>query len=318
MVRKTALLVTLFISTLALVPVSAQAEKRELGGSGHFVQRFESGRVDWTTGAVYVSTEASSGSGYQSSLAVRKATVLARKELYSIVSSLNLDSSRTIGGFLSLDDSAESRVRGLLQNSRMDRFSQVGRVSVRAGADLRGSLAKALFPYTVQFQGGVAPQMSILTSGSQEQSSGIRNVEPELGPPPARTSDGFAEELLPTDASFAALGLYTGLVVDARGLGALPALLPVIFDEKGQGVYGPHMVGRESAARLGVVAYVRSEKCRTVNSRIGRRPFVAKALAVVGSCRSDLVLSGGDGEIARGLFKRRDVLDRCGVVVILD
>lgn len=318
MIKNVPLVIAISIFALVFQPASARADKRELGGAGHYVQRFETGRVDWTTGEITVSTEASSGSGYQSSLAVRKAIVQARKHLYDILASLNLDSERTIGVYLSGDSAVQSRVRSLLQNSRMDRFSQVGRVAVRAGADLRGTLAKALFPYSVQFQGGVSPQMSVLVSDCLEQSPKIKELVPELSPPALVRSPVFAQELLPTEADFAAMGLYTGLVVDARGLGALPALLPLVFDVKGQGVYGPHMVGREAAARLGVVTYVRSEKSRAVRSRSGRSPFLTKALAVAGSGRSDLVISEEAGEIARGLFKRRSVLSRCSVVVLLD
>lgn len=70
---------------------------------------------------------------------------------------------------------------------------------------------------------------------------------------------------------------YTGLVVDARGLGAKPVLAPRLLDASGKPLYGPN-----------VAAWFSNLDEAKRASRVGAQPLVLKAAKLQGS---DLVLS---------------------------
>ena len=80
---------------------------------------------------------------------------------------------------------------------------------------------------------------------------------------------------------------YTGLLVDARGLGASPVLAPRLVDESGQPLYGPEWLSAEARGKVGVAAFFKGMERALKHPRVGDRPLVLKATAVKGA---DLVL----------------------------
>ncbi len=49
--------------------------------------------------------------------------------------------------------------------------------------------------------------------------------------------------------------VWTGLIVDARGVGLNPALVPTILDNRGGRVYGPEFITRDFAVQWGMCGY---------------------------------------------------------------
>jgi hypothetical protein len=82
---------------------------------------------------------------------------------------------------------------------------------------------------------------------------------------------------------------FTGLVVDARGLGVKPALAPRLLDEAGKPVYGPEALSAEARKKTAVAAYYKSLDGAKKSALVGERPLVVKAAQLKGS---DLVLAG--------------------------
>lgn len=80
---------------------------------------------------------------------------------------------------------------------------------------------------------------------------------------------------------------FTGLLVDARGLGMSPLLAPRLVDESGQPLYGPEWLSAESRGKVGVAAFFKGMEKALKHPRVGDRPLVLKASAVKGG---DLVL----------------------------
>ncbi|EAU66473.1 conserved hypothetical protein [Stigmatella aurantiaca DW4/3-1] len=78
---------------------------------------------------------------------------------------------------------------------------------------------------------------------------------------------------------------YTGLVVDARGLGATPVLAPVLVDAAGHPVYGVDALSRRTTA---VAVYPEGLDEARKSSLVGEKPLVVKAVRLQGS---DLVLA---------------------------
>lgn len=92
---------------------------------------------------------------------------------------------------------------------------------------------------------------------------------------------------------------YTGLIVDAVGLGVKPALAPNINDAAGKEIYGKAMVNPNFLRQHGVAVYVRSVDEAKQNGRVGANPLVLKA-SKVGGVASDLEISGEDAEKLSG------------------
>ena len=81
---------------------------------------------------------------------------------------------------------------------------------------------------------------------------------------------------------------FTGLLVDARGLGVLPVLAPRLVDESGQVLYAPEWLSAEARGKVGVAAFFKGMERALKHPRVGDRPLVLKASAVKGA---ELVLS---------------------------
>ncbi|NOK16792.1 LPP20 family lipoprotein [Corallococcus carmarthensis] len=81
---------------------------------------------------------------------------------------------------------------------------------------------------------------------------------------------------------------YTGLVVDARGLGAKPVLAPRLVDTTGKALYGAAVLTAEARGTTGVAAWFDSLDAARKASRVGDKPLVVKAAQLQGS---DLVLN---------------------------
>ncbi|MFC1478730.1 hypothetical protein ACFL57_04655, partial [Candidatus Margulisiibacteriota bacterium] len=112
---------------------------------------------------------------------------------------------------------------------------------------------------------------------------------------------------------------YTGLIVDAGMVALKPALLPKIYDRKGNLLYGSnHSAGIDFAAENGLASYVYTlEDARKLHSRIGGNPLIVKAMDVKGSFQTDVVLFRRD---AARLVKANRVINflkQAGVVFII-
>lgn len=111
---------------------------------------------------------------------------------------------------------------------------------------------------------------------------------------------------------------YTGLIVDAAGLGARPALAPRILNEDGQEVYGSSYISREWAIKYGMVGYEKDMESALTNDRVTDNPLVAKGLETDGTNRADIVISNQDAQKLHSMKNNLSFLEKCRVIVILD
>ena len=113
-------------------------------------------------------------------------------------------------------------------------------------------------------------------------------------------------------------GVFSGLIVDARCLDANPAMVPHIFDEKGQAVYGPAFVSREFAVQKGMAGYLTTIEDAEKSVRVGLKPLMAKGLKTEGPGRCDFVISNSDAAVLRKTSEHLLFLRKCRVVIVLD
>jgi hypothetical protein len=124
----------------------------------------------------------------------------------------------------------------------------------------------------------------------------------------------------PIDQSFLPQqsGVFTGLIVDARGSGLRPAMAPKILDEQGNEVYGSGYVSREYAVQIGVVGYEKDINRAKSNERVTNNPMIIKGLKATGTNRADIVISNPDAQGVLAAAKNLNFMEKCQVMIILD
>lgn len=274
--------------------------------------------VDWASGAITsravepVDPDPYAPTG-DPAVALRKAALAARKGLWETLGALRFDADFSVGALLARDAALAGRVRGLLHNSPIhgeEVQTETGRAQeATASTVLAGTLLDVLMPPAlVQFQSGVPPRRTLAPN------------QPLLAPSLAPLQEGAAPApsvlQAPSAPAASAYGA-TGLIVDARHLSVVPALLSVLFDPSGVGVYGAFLTPRASALASRLAVYAASAEDEAVRQRCGAKPLQVRAVALAGASGVDLVLPATEAEQARALFRNSEVLSRCAVAILV-
>ena len=115
-----------------------------------------------------------------------------------------------------------------------------------------------------------------------------------------------------------ASGVFTGLLIDARGTEISPALSPKVLNEDGDVIYGFADVDRQFSLEQGMMGYLKDPQAARSNERIKDRPFEIKALHSSGKNNADLVISNADGVRLRQMNREQSFLREARVMVVLD
>lgn len=281
----------------------AQEHVSENGnGFGGLVEKSDGKLINWGNGYISASSEIkllpdSIDPVRSKALAVRQGGVESRKKLLDMVFSMPLDSRRKVSSIIKNNFKFLNSLRGYVQNSLLDTAADVsGTVVVSASLNLRNGLSSIIIPPSLSFQTGIPPTIS---GERGETGAELQALESE--------ENGYIDNTV-----------YSGVVIDARGFDCRPVLLPLIYDGRGVGVYGPFAVSRESVLKYGLVAYMIEEKSENLRSRVGNFPLRIKALNTHGPSRSNFVLSLDDAAKVRAVLKRKIVSENCSVVILVD
>lgn len=112
--------------------------------------------------------------------------------------------------------------------------------------------------------------------------------------------------------------IYSGMVVDARGLQAIPVIAPRILDENLEEVFGPTYASREFAVQKGVVRYTTNIWQAKFDLRVSDNPIVVKALKTIWPRRCDFIISNSDANKLRSASEHLLFLRECRVIIVLD
>ena len=112
--------------------------------------------------------------------------------------------------------------------------------------------------------------------------------------------------------------VYTGIVIDSRGLNLHPAMAPKILDEDGREVYGSAFVSQEWATKYGILGYVKDLDAAQKNDRVAANPLLIKAVKVTGAGESDIVISSSDAQGLRDMTKNLSFLEQCRALAVVD
>jgi hypothetical protein len=92
---------------------------------------------------------------------------------------------------------------------------------------------------------------------------------------------------------------YTGVVIDARGLGLQPSMSPRLRDAYGNTLWGNLEIAPETVIEYGLAGWARTEaelKHPNLRARIGENPLWIRAIRVQGVGRNEVILDSADAE----------------------
>jgi hypothetical protein len=242
-----------------------------------------SGKVDWTTGVITAvgigAPPAQPANAAQArAMAERAAQVVAYRNLLEAVKGVRVDSTTTVENFITTSDVIRTEVSGIIQ-------------------------------------GATIMDKKYMSDGSVEVTIGMR------------LTGALADTLLPKTPPTGLTGtltpaspgqLYTGLIVDARGLGVKPAMAPKILNEDGKEVYGSAWISRDFAVREGMVGYLKDPVQAQTNPRVTDKPLMVKALKVAGDARVDMVITNADAAMLQSASENLSMLQKCRVIILVD
>jgi hypothetical protein len=149
----------------------------------------------------------------------------------------------------------------------------------------------------------------------------IRSAFPLFG------RDGFAPLLVsagldtgsfPEHEGFVFTTSFSGLVIDARGLGRMPAISPRVLDEDHRVVFSKDFVDPDSFRHHGAVQYTSDPFYRGLDDRVGKNPLRVVALADRKTIETDITISNDESRALLRNDASRASLSRGSVIIIID
>lgn len=252
---------------------ASQTALAQTAAPAHLVEKSPSGSVNWTSGwvkATGIGVPPSNAGPAGKALAQRAAFSVAVRNLLEVVKGVRIDAATLVDNYIVQNDVIKSQVSGFVKGAQIEKTNESPDGSVEV-------FVKAPLWGVNSLYDPFLDQM-----GVQDQ---------KLPPEPASES-------------------YTGLVIDARGLGVKPACFPSVLDDKGEVVFGPKMVDRAIAQKDGMVHYMAAQKDADLSFLFGEgtyviRPVQAAPPAPPRSGRMPLKIKGGD---KAGLLKANIII----------
>lgn len=224
-------------------------------------------------------------------LARRAAIVDAYRQLAEVVQGVQVDAETTMRDLTIESDVVRTKTQALIKGARIidEKVNADGSYTVRVSIPLYG------------VQGVAAVAVPEANTGLAES---------------PRVSAGY----VPSAAVKAASSAYTGVIVDAAGLGLEGTFSPVIYDTNGRAIYGMRNIDKDFAISYGMVEYSNSVQNAAVASRAGANPLVVKAVSVRGGGNSvnpvNVVVSVEDGDKILYANERSGMLEKKAVVFV--
>lgn len=253
-----------------------------------WIEKAGQGSVNWSAGyleAVGMGAPPEKAAGKISArpAALRAAKVDAMRHLREVANAVQIDSYTRIRDVTEKSDVVHTQVEGLVKGAQVVRQQylpdQSAEVTLRM--PLYGDLSRVVLPMTLEQK---------------------------------KKTPASAPETPAAGASVAC----TGWVIDARGIGAHPAMSPRIFDEDGRELYGLSNVGHECAIEQGMTGYARDLAVAQGNPRVAANPLTVKGIKTAGPGQSDIVIKNADAQAIRSSVENASLRKTCRMIIVLD
>jgi hypothetical protein len=266
------------------------------------VENIGNGSINWTKGIIQakgigVSPEEYYGKPQARPMALRAARIDAMRNLLEVTQGVRIDSATIVKNFAVTNDVIMAKVSGMVKGAQIvkQEYLSDGTVEVTMQMSLHGGFAQLILPQEIK------------------QIEPIKSV-PSLSVEPPKPSPAILSKTAEKPTS----EIYTGLVVNAIGLNARPAMSPKIIDETGQEVYGSAFVSREYAVQQGMSGYAKDITAAQSNPRVTNNPLTVKGLKTEGPGNSDIVISNADASKLRSASEHLSFMKKCRVMIVVD
>ncbi|MBF0101342.1 MAG: LPP20 family lipoprotein [Desulfobacterales bacterium] len=287
------------------------------------VEHFPNGNINWSEAIIEARgigapPDHLRGTPEARPMALRAAQVDAYRNLLETIKGVRIDSKSTIKDFVTQSDTITAEIEGIIRGGQVVKreYLSDGTVEVIMQMKLNGGFAHLILPKDIQPAKTLRPVLP------------PESLEPKLTEPaepherPDQTDHVTSEpDLLPEKKEHAEpqhRAIYTGLIVDARGLSVKPSMSPKILDEDGQEIYGSAFVSREYAVQQGMSGYAKDIKAAQENPRVASNPITVKGVKTFGQGRSDIIISNADASKIRSASDDLSFLQQCRVMIVVD
>jgi hypothetical protein len=259
-----------------------------------FIEQTMKGSINWSEGIVQAvgigaPSEKHYGKPSARPMAMRAAKLDAMRNILEVINGVRIDGTTIVRDYAVESDIIRSKVEGMVQGAEVvkQEYLSDGTIEITMAMSLRGGFSQLVLPDEIKPLESVKPMTPMMP---------VQPVTPK-GPSSA---------------------VYTGLIVDAKGLSARPAMSPKIIDENGQEVYGSAFVSREYAVQQGMSGYAKDITAAMSNQRVTDNPITVKGLRTEGPGRSDIVISNADASTLRSASENLSFMKKCRVMIVVD
>jgi len=249
------------------------------------IEQKEKGSVNWSRGVVQakgigIPPTKLSGDSNARTEALTDAKLNASHVILKIIKELRINGTTVVGDYAIQDPAIMSKIENMVNNAKVVKKEYLtdGTVKIEMEVNLRGGFAQLILPKEIK------PLDSIKLVTMNKSSTPV----------------------------------FTGLVVDAKGLSVKPVMVPKIIDENNQEVYGSAFVSREYAVQQGMSGYSRDLKESLKDKRVSDYPLVVKGLKTSGPGHSEIVISNADASKLRGISESLYFMKKCRVIIVVD
>jgi hypothetical protein len=257
------------------------------------------GCINWSLGTIYAKGIGSAHEKAHEKTRGQSTEQMAKADTYSnlfeTVKGVRIDSSSHVKDLVAKSNMVLVQLKSMVREAQIVKreYLSNGTEEVTLAFKMVGGFAQLALPEGIK----QVPEIKTIT-----------------GRPVKEESDKEPEPYSPSSEPI----VYTGLVLDARGLKAMPAMSPRIISESGEEVYGSAYVSREFGVQQGMTAYDRDLNSAQNNARVSGNPLTVKGLRTHGPGRCDFVISNADALEILSASENLLFLKKCRVVVVLD
>lgn len=262
--------------------------------------------VNWTTQFIQASAIGQAppyavSAQHGRALAIEAGALLAKRDLLGLIQGVAIDSQTTVQAAMVVDSVTAGRVSGVIRGAHVvgTRDLGGGAVEVTVAIPATGEFAALLLP-----KAGASPPPGPVAAAPPPPAP-VAAMPPAPAPSTPAPRPGAA-------------AIYTGLVIDARGLGVKPAMAPKILSEGGQEVYGFSVVDRNWVIQQGMAGYSKDLQAAQAHERVTDRPLTVKAVAGSGTNKTDIVIATTDAQLLLGSGPHLAFLEKARVMLVVD